>query len=271
MGNLRAVLSVALLSLAACGDDGGSAKPDAPIIHLDAAIDAVPDAPPAPDARTYDFSCLNNTAPTTADATITVSGTASTLSGMAMNPADNVTLEARLVSTDAVLDSDGPTSATGAWSLGPVPGVTPVDAYIRATRSGSGNERTTLLYTPQPLRTSQTMVPVLLISDTQLNALTMGALTQEANKGFFGVIVMDCAGTPIDGASLSVKQGGTEVGTSFDVGQFASQLAGNWFVFNVPVSDNTVVNASYNGMSFRAHSVKSAAQTTTTTIVRPGF
>lgn len=270
MGNLRAALSVALLSVAACGD-GGSAKPDAPLIHLDAAIDAVPDSPPPPDAPNYDFTCLNNTAPTTASATITVTGTASTIAGMAMAPADNVTLEARTVAGDNLLDSDGPTTTSGNWTLGPITGNTPVDAYIKATRSGTGGERTTLVYTPQPLVADQANVPVLLISDTQLNGLLMGLLTQEANKGFFGVAILDCAGMPIDGAAISVKQNNVEVGSPFDIGQFASQFAGTFFVFNVPVNDNTVVNATYNGMTFRAHSVKSAANTTTTTIVRPGF
>lgn len=270
MGNLRAVLSVSLLSLAAaCGSDGKE-KPDAPIIHTDAAPDAPPDAPPPIDAPNYDFSCLNNTAPTTADPTITVSGAAYTLQGTSQSPADNVTVEAHLVSNDSTLDTDGPTGAAGTWTLGPVTGNTPVDAYIKATRSGNGGERTTLVYTPQPLRTNQTDVPVLLIADAQLNALTQGFITQEADKGFFGVEVLDCAGMPIDGASLTVKQGNMDVGTAFDVGSIVSQFAGTWFVFNVTPGD-TVVNASYNGMAFRAHTIKSAANTATTTVVRPGF
>jgi len=269
MGNLRAVLSVALLSLAACGGSG-SDKPDAQIVVADAAIDAVPDGPPADAAPTYDFSCAGNSAPTTAAVTITVSGTASTIWGTAMQAADNVTLEAHAVSDDALLDSDGPTTTAGTWTLGPIPGTTPVDAYIKATRSGAGNERTTLVYTPQPLVADQGNVPVLLISDAQLNGLTMGLITQQASLGFFGVAVLDCAGTPVVGSALSVKQNNVEVGTSFDIGQFAAQFAGTFFVFNVPVGD-TAVTATYSGMTFRAHTVKSAADTATTTIVRPGF
>jgi hypothetical protein len=170
-----------------------------------------------------------------------------------------------------VLDTDGPTTAAGTWTLGPITAGTPVDAYLRATRSGGGGERTTLVYTPQPLVANQANVPVLLISDTQINGLTMGIITQEASKGFFGVAVLDCAGMPISGASLSVKQNNIEVGMPFDIGQFAAQFAGTFFVFNVPVNDNTIVNATYMGMTFRAHSIKSAAQTASTTVVRPGF
>lgn len=271
MGNLRAVLSVSLLSLAACGDDGGSAKPDAPVIHLDAAVDAAPDTPPLPDAPSYDLTCHGNAAPTTADPTVTVSGTAQVVSGMNLAPANNVSLEAHSVVGGATLDTDGPTGAAGTWTLGPITAGVPVDAYIRATRSGSGGERTTLVYPPQPLRTNQTMVPVLMISDTQLNGLlSLVGMHQDADKGLLGIAVVDCAGMPINGATVSAKQGNTDVGQPFDIGQFSAQFAGTWFVLNVPPGD-TVVNARYNNTDFRAHTVSSAAMTATTTVVRPGF
>ena len=270
MGNLRTVMSAALLSFAACSGDG-AAKPDAPLIHLDAAIDAVPDAPPPIDAPSYDFTCLNNTAPTTASATISVSGTTQVLNGMTPTPAGMVSLEARKVSDDSLLDIDGPTAAQGAYTLGPITttGV-PVDAYIKATRAGTAMERTTLVFTPQPLVASQMNVPVLMVSDAQINAIGQGVFTQDPAKGFFGVFVVDCAGTPVADASLFVKKNGTSTGTAVDLGTFFPQAAGTWFVFNVDPGD-IVVNAMLGANTFRAHTVKSAAATTTTTVVRPGF
>ena len=265
MGNLRAVMSAALLSFAACSGDG-AAKPDAPLIHLDAAIDAIPDSPPPPDAPSYDFTCLNNTAPTTASATITVSGTANEISGMAAAPAADVSLEARSVSADALLASAGPTLANGAFSLGPIPGVTPVDAYVKATKTGT---RPTLVYPPQPLVANQGMVPVLMITDAQLGLLlqVLGGGSQDATKGLVGVAVLDCAGAQVMGATVAVKQNNVAVGNVVDIGAFSP---GTFFVTNVPVGA-ALVTATFNGMTFRSHTVKSIAGTDTTTGVRPGF
>ncbi len=267
MGNLRAVFSVALLSLAACGGDGGSAKPDAPIIHLDAAIDAVPDAPPPPDARVYDFSCLNNTAPTTASAMVTVSGTANEFSGMSVAPAAGVSLEAHAVSGDAPLGMSGPTTASGAYSIGPIQGVTPVNAYLKATKTGA---RPTLVYPPQPIVADLGMVPTLMLTDTllmQLLGFIPGGAPQDAAKGLLVVGVLDCANASIDGATVVVKQNDVAVGTVLDISQ---AMAGASFVINVPAGD-TLVTATYKGMTLRAHTVKSVAGTDTFTGIRPGF
>src|ERR1700689_1537858 len=72
MGNLRVCFVVALATTA-CG--GGSAKsPDAAVKLIDAEpgdSKGFMDAPPP----MFDFSCMGNTAPTTATATITVMGT----------------------------------------------------------------------------------------------------------------------------------------------------------------------------------------------------
>lgn len=271
MGKLRAAVFASAVSVTAACGGGGSDKPDAPIIHTDAAIDAVPDSPPLPDAPSYDFSCANTPAPTTATANITVTGTAQVFSGMAPAPADMVSLQARAVSNDAVLASAGPTTTAGTFTLGPVASNNmPVNAYIRAQRAGNGMERVTLVYPAAPLTADLMSAPVLMISDAQLNALGMGAISQMANKGFLAVFVVDCANMPIDGAQLSVKLAGQDTGNAIDLGSFAAQAAGTWFVFDAGVGDVTV-SATYGAHTFRAHVVKSAAQTTTTTIVRPGF
>ncbi len=272
MGNLRAVLFASAASLAAACGGGGNDKPDALVLHLDAAIDAQIDAPPLPDAPEYDFSCMGNAAPTTAAAMITVTGTAQGLSGMSAAPLDMVSLEAHAVSNDAVLAMAGPTTSAGTFSVGPITtNNMPVDAYIRATRAGSTMERTTLVYPPSPLTENLMDAPVLMISDTNLNMLTMGLITQMPNKGFLAVFVVDCKDMPVAGASLSAKVNGTtDTGNAIDLGTFAPQAAGTWFVFDADVGDITL-SATLGSHTFRSHVVKSAAQTTTTTILRPGF
>ena len=75
-----------------------------------------------------------------------------------------------------------------------------------------------------------------------------------------------------------MKQGTTELPDVIDVGGFASQFAGIFFVLNVPDGVDTVVQASYDGKLFPARTVvahkKPAGNgtigTVTSTIASPG-
>ncbi len=276
MANLRAVLTVALLSFAACSD-GGAAKPDAPLIHLDAAIDAVPDAPPAPDAPNYDFSCLNNTAPATATATIVLSGTAQEITNSgatpSIGPAANVSIKA--CTGDCLgpnLKDTQTTPAQGTFTTTAIStGGTPLDGYFDAAKTG---DQRTLVYPPSPLTMTTANVPLLIFSTGTwgLVSIIAGA-TPDPTKGAFVVAVTDCASTPIaDGVTVTVKQGGTAITgtTTFPLGQLSAMAAGAYLILNVPVGD-TEVGATYMGMTLRAHVIKSIANATTETIVRPGF
>ena len=278
MGNLRAVLSVALLSFAACGDDGGSAKPDAPVIHLDAAIDMAPDTPPLPDAPSYDFSCLNNAAPTTAAANVTVSGTAQEVviqgTSPAIQPNANVSVKACKGNCAAGNNLGTTTSASnGAYStMALATGGVPLDGYLDATKTA---DRRTLVYPPSPLTADQGNVPLLMFSNAAINALNLFLLEPDQNdttNGIVGIIVTDCMNTPITtGAVVATKQNGSVVGDApLDLGNLAAQGAGTYLITNVPAGD-TEVSATVNGMTFRAHTVGVIAGTTVTTGVRPGF
>jgi hypothetical protein len=133
------------------------------------------------------------------------------------------------------------------------------------------------VFPPTPLQSNVANVPVILVPN-QLLAL-IGMITgpqDDANNGLLFVAVTDCAGTPVPGAALSVKQGANEVGTQFDLSAVAPQAAGLYLVVNVPAGD-TDVGATFNGQAFRSHTVKSfkngngvVAGATTTTTVRPG-
>ncbi|MBL9019720.1 MAG: hypothetical protein JNL83_36350 [Myxococcales bacterium] len=280
MGNLRAVLFASVASLAAaCGGDGGSAKPDAPVIHLDAAVDAAPDTPPLPDAPSYDLTCLNNTAPTTAAANVTISGTTQEISASGGTP--TVTGVSGAVVKSCKGDCTGPNSlgmvtsgAGGAFSTAPLStGGTPLDGYIDVTRSG---DRRTLVYPPSPLTMNQSGVPVLMFNTQAFAALnSLGLLSPPQNdttNGLVGIVVTDCMNTPItEGVVVSVKQNNMPVGNMpFDLSSLAAQGAGTWLIANVPAGDTTV-SATYNGMAFRAHVVTVPAGTTVTTGVRPGY
>ena len=280
MGNLRAVLSVSVMSFAACGGDGGSAKPDAPVIQLDAAVDAAPDTPPLPDAPSYDLTCLNNTAPTTAAATVTISGTTQEVSSQGTTPTIMGVSGATVKSCKG--DCMGPNNlgqvtsgAMGAFTTAPIPtGGVPLDGYIDVTRSG---DRRTLVYPPSPLIANQSGVPVLMFNTQTFAALNaLGLLSPPQNdttNGLVGIIVTDCMNTPItSGVVVSATQNNAMVGNApLDLGALDPQGAGTWLIANVPAG-TTTVNATYNGTTmFRAHAVNVIAGTTVTTGVRPGF
>src|SRR6266850_6830204 len=88
---------------------------------------------------------------------------------------------------------------------------------------------------PAPLAASGSQSAVLITtSERNLIASAFG-VTQTAGNGVMAVVVEDCNATPVTGATLSVKQGGSEVGAVY-----ASGSAGAFYVFNVPPGDVVV-------------------------------
>jgi hypothetical protein len=267
---LHACAYVATTALAvACGGSDG-AKPDAPPIVVPDA--PAPDAfvPPQPDAQTFDFSCMGNAAPTTAPATVSITGTASDLNigSMALEPVADATVKAFKNGTPDLQIGTTTSDANGDWNLPTVPTATmPVDGFVEATKTG---HRTVRLYPPAPINADIPQAPVLLLADGTFSTIVAftGKPQSDAN-GTVGLAVVDCANTPIGGATVSVTHNGVQVdpANTFD----ASQLQpGAFFVFDVPPGDS-VVNATFQGMTLRAHTITVLAKTTSTTIIRPGF
>jgi len=274
MRQLRAVLFVTL-PLAACGGNG-SGNPDATIIVPDAAPDAfvvIPDAPP--DAPNYDFSCETTPVPTTAAATVTISGTAQGLGfngqAVSITPLNGATIDFCKGNCTGNNKLDTKTSAAdGTFTSASLStGGTPLDGYVRTTMSGY---RTTNVYPPNPITANVTGVPAIAYSTGLLALLQNFGVTQDAAKGDLGLIVTDCANTPIGGAALTVKQGGVDVAgtTVIDASMFSAMGAGTFMVFNVPAGA-TEVGATYMGHTLRAHAVLAVAGQTTATQITPGF
>ena len=274
MGNLRAQLSIALLALAACGED--AAKPDALII-IDAAIDAPPiDAPP--DAPNYDFTCLGNTAPTTAIDPVTLSGTVSevVLNGgsPSVQNASGVTLEACTGNCNGPNSLGTTTSAADGTFTTPalVTGSMPLDGYVIATKTGS---QTTYIYPAAPLTMDTAGAPVLMLTSQVYNLIGfVPNITHTAGRAIVGTFVTDCANTPIPDAVVTVSRNGTELGETQSAGSFSAQGAGAFITTDVVpdgTDPETVVGATYGGMTFRAHTVRTLANTITTTQIRPGY
>jgi hypothetical protein len=249
MGNLRACFAVAMLALAACGSN--EAKPDALIIIPDAAIDAKVwmDAPPP----TADLTCLNAAAPTTAPANITISGSTSTLSmggGMALADADIDVFAVGNATALASVTSD----STGAFMTGNIAtGGTPINGYVRSMATGY---RSTYTYPGTVVAASLTGVPVIHVTGQTFTLLEQfaGVQQDDTENGALIVLALDCAGDPLDGATVAVQQSNADVGTVFDLGALAPQAAGTFFAFNVPDGD-TQVKVSFNGMAFPTRTV----------------
>jgi hypothetical protein len=271
-----------LFALAACGSDHGGTPDSGIIVTKDAAPDSkvFMDAPPPQ----YDFSCMSNPAPSDGDATatITLSGT---VQEIAVNPvamtasivpvpgatlnacaagAPNCTADNKLAGPETSADD-------GTWSLGPIDTNTnPVDGYMTLTKATYKNVN---IFPPQPLIASQAMIPALTFKTTTFDLLVgFLQIDQLPANGTMAVFVTDCANTPVDGATVSVKQGGNDVQdtTDFDAGLFDPMGAGVHLIFNVPPGD-TEVGATLGSQTFRAHVVKVVTGEMTETIVRPGY
>lgn len=278
MGNLRSFVSVALVSLAACGDDGGSQPVDALVI-IDAAPDAfVPDAPP--DAPNYDFTCLNNTQPAAA-ANVTLSGTVQEINldfaanpPVSIDPSANASVQACRDNCTGQDNLGTVTSAmtTGAFATAALPtGGTALDGYLVATKTGF---QTTRVYPHAPVTADIADVPVLLMSSQVYGSLGLASIDHDTGNAIVATLVTDCAGTPIGAAEVTVTRGGVELGNTQSAGGFSAQGEGAFLTFNVPpdtTAADTLVSATYMGMTLRAHTVRTVADTLTATQVKPGY
>lgn len=265
-----AVCSLAAL-LTACGDNDesdGSGLADA-AANIDAS--AVPDAAAGePDATPADLSCLGNPAPTDAPSTVTLSGQVVSIDLGGQNPVENAIVELRRASNDRILDDNKPggTPADGSYSLTGRTRGTALEAYVRATADGLV---TTRLYPPLPIFTDVPMVPVPMFDPVIVNFLSPD---QEADKGIVVLLVLDCSGQPVQGATVmsTPEAGGTLYGDEMGIPDQAATstgAAGLAYLINVP-GGTVTVNATAGGEALLGHDVASVPDEVTTTVILPG-
>ncbi len=265
---------VAVLSLApACGggDDSGGAVDaaggavDAPV-SADAASypDATPtvNAMPPIDARPANLDCLGASLPDTAPDPLTITGTV-------YNPGiPGITNDTLIVGADVESflrgDETTPIATTasttgGAFVLSASNGTQmPVNAYVRATASGYWS---TYLYPPTPVFTDQTGVQVVMTTKTQAGLVqNLTGVTIDPEKGWVSVLVLDCNGDPVEGATVtsSPAAGDTayqDAGGVPSTSASATSSSGVALLFNVPVGD-VELNATVSGMTLRPNTVQ---------------
>jgi hypothetical protein len=234
----RALLGL-LIAVAACGDSSGPAA---------------------------GFECLGAPIPTTAPATIAVTGQirANALSPTALGGA---IVTAFRTGDPTPLTTD--TSNTpGFYSLSVSSGGTPVNGYLRVTHSGQVD---TYAYPSRPLF-ADLATNVLMPTSSELAFVgTAVGVTQAAGNGFIGVIVKDCDGATIAGATVWTTPPGTvryNSGSTPSASATSTSSDGVAYLFNVPAG-NAIVQSNAGGNVLRQHAVNARADVVTLTEIQP--
>ncbi len=288
MANFRRARLVAILGLAACSaNDKGESTIDAPSQAADAPTDSKTfmDAP----APSYDFSCASKAAPTTAAATVTLSGNVQQLDLQGTTPSSTpiasadiaLCKERSLCNSGATFIRSVATDAQGNFSHSTVStGSVPFDVHLKLTKENTST-RTTYVFPPAPFVADQAGIPIVAFGAGLMTALTVACSQNDATNAIVALVVTDCKGTPITDTKnvhISINQGGSSVATInvFDLGDVSAQFAGTFFVCNVPANNATTAGATTVGATYKATVLKDtivrvAAGATTQTILRPGY
>jgi hypothetical protein len=239
--NRLASLILAAVSFAACGGD--SSGPQA------------------------GFECLGQALPTTAPASIDLSGQVKK-NVLAPVPNPNAIVTAFRNSDTTVALATDTSDTPGRFSVSLTTGGTPVDGYIRVTDS---THIATYAYPAVPLAANDSQ-NVQMVTPTEFGVLAAAAgITPQAGKGFIGVIVTNCSGTPIAGATVSSTPGGTVVYNAGGVpSSAATQTAADGIAYIANVTaGNVLVQANGGGHTLRAHTVTARGDAITLTQIRP--
>ena len=211
------------------------------------------------------FECLGQPLPTTAPATIVINGQVTDI--VTHNAVSSAPVFAFRTGDTTTLAADT-TTTPGFYSLTISTRGTPVDGYVRVTESG---HITTYAYPAQPI-TRDTVDNISMVTPAEFSLLAAAAgITPQPGKGFIGVLVKDCTGAAITGATVSTTPAATVL---YNVAGVPSSSAtatasdGIAYVANVTAGDVTV-KASASGHTLRQHVVNARADVITLTEIRP--
>ena len=212
------------------------------------------------------FGCVNDTLPTTAPALVAVDG--QILAGaLSPGPVTGAIVTAFRVGAAESL-AVGTSNTPGFYSVSITTGGAPVNGYLRVTHSG---QLDTYAYPSRPLAANLT-TNVLMATQDELTFLGgVVGVTQSASNGFIGVVVKDCFGATVAGATVSTSPAGTvkyNSGSTPSGSATSTSADGVAYVFNVPAGDVTV-RANGGGETLRQHVVTARAGTVTLTEIQP--
>src|SRR6267143_1567354 len=211
------------------------------------------------------FACLGDTLPSTAPSTIHISGR---ISYNALNPTalGGAEVLASHTGTDTLAADTSDTA--GLYALTISTGGTPVSGYLQVKKS---TYLSSYAYPARPLA-ADAVNNVLLITSSEFAFLAnLVGVTPVPGDGFIGVIVKDCQGNPIAGATVTTSPAGTY---RYDAGSTPSSTAtstsadGVAYVANV-TAGNVTVQANAGGHALRQHVVNALADAVTLTEIQP--
>ena len=216
---------------------------------------------------TAGFECLGQALPTTAPPLVNVGGmvTANVLSPA---PVPHAFVYAFRTGDTTHLAGDT-TNTPGQYSVGITTGGTPVNGYLAI--SDSGHHIDTYAYPAVPLAVDVTD-NVLMVSSSEFSFLAASAgITPVAGDGFIGVVVRNCQGTSVAGATVTSSPAGT---VRYNAGGVPSSTAsvtstdGVAYIANV-AAGNVTVQATASGHTLRQHVVNARADAVTLTEIQP--
>jgi hypothetical protein len=227
---------------------------------------SIPEKELSTDVKGDPFACLNQPLPTVAKSQVKMQG--KVLDPFSGNIPANATVEAFLVGNPARIFS-APTDVGGNWSYDQGTGTIPQTYYLRSVPNGYIG---TYYYPPVPLVED---VTVNLLMFTTSDLPTIGAISQltfDLTKAVFTIVVQDCNGTPLGGATVTSEPPG-------EIRYFTNSApnpaavstdssTGLVLIANVPPS-NVTIKATVNGMTLRSHSMDAMGGTMTLTAIQP--
>jgi hypothetical protein len=245
------------------------ATPDGAVSDAASAPEASPDAAEAATPDAGPFACHGAPLPTTAPATVSLSGQTGQLTLTGLTALAGVSVTALATSNNAAIGS-ATSDSNGDFSVTASTGGSPLDAYFRASKSGFVDA---YYYPVAPFAADTSNVDFLIVTSTTLTLVADSlGVTQMAANSALVVMVVDCSGNPVSGATVSTSLGATVYydgsGSIPSATATSTNTDGIAIVFNVPPGTITV-GALSQGIAFRAHSVTARAGTLTLTRVAP--
>jgi hypothetical protein len=256
------LLSGAGCSTSAASDGGQDAGPqDA---GTDAgSMDAGPDAGP-------DLTCLGLPLPTTAPATLMLGGTVGTTSLAGTSPVSGATVAIFSADAGGAAIATATTDANGAFSLSISSGGAPFDGYLEVT---APTYTPTYWYPAVPFAANTSTLPVQLLTPATIGTIrTISGAAQPPDSGMAGIEVVDCAGVPLSGASVTTNPAAGS--TVYVIANYPSSSAtstdssGAAFLFDL-TPGNLTIGATLGSTQLRSHDVNARPDVVTETSVRP--
>jgi hypothetical protein len=143
-----------------------------------------------------------------------------------------------------------------------------VDGHLQLKKSGY---LSTYAYPSRPLVANDS-VGVLMITSSEFAFVASAAgVMPVAGDGFIGVVVKNCAGTPLAGATVSSSPASTvryNVGGAPSSSAMSTSADGVAYIANV-AAGNVTVMTSASGYTLRQHVVNARADAITLTEIQP--